>query len=107
MWLPAVQTTWPRSGTNSICRILSDFYLPQERIVVEAKMTRASLGQKEVTDQLIIDAVRYGHMEGVETLICLVYDPERRCANPRAIENDVENSGSRLRIRAVVCPQGL
>jgi len=70
-------------------------------------MTRASLGQKEVTDQLIIDAARYGHMEGVETLICLVYDPERRCANPRAIENDVENSGSRLRIRAVVCPQGL
>ena len=22
MWLPAVQTTWPRSGANSICRIL-------------------------------------------------------------------------------------
>jgi len=84
-----------------------DFYLPLERIVVEAKMTRATLGQREVTDELIIDAARYAEMEGVDTLICLVYDPDRRCSNPQTIENDLERSRGRLPVRAVVCPRGL
>jgi hypothetical protein len=84
-----------------------DFHLPKERIVVEAKMTRSNLGQKEVADELIIDANRYRTVPGVETLICLVYDPERRCQNPTALERDVEASGVHLRVRAVVCPQGL
>jgi hypothetical protein len=84
-----------------------DFFLPRERIVVEAKMTRASLGQKEVANQLAIDAARYAQMQTVDTLICLVYDPERRCENPRTLENDVEAGAGRLRVRAVVCPQGM
>lgn len=84
-----------------------DFFLPNERIVVEAKMTRANLGQKEVVDQLIIDATRYAQMDGVDTLICLVYDPTRRCSNPRTVETDVEKSSTRLIVRAIVCPQGL
>ncbi|MCW5691012.1 MAG: hypothetical protein KIT48_01465 [Pseudolabrys sp.] len=84
-----------------------DFYLPKERIVVEAKMTRANLGQKEVADELIIDANRYRTVPGVETLICLVYDPEKRCQNPTALERDVEASGVHLRVRAIVCPHGL
>jgi len=84
-----------------------DFYLPRERLVVEAKMTRPTLGQREVTDELIIDAARYTQLDGVDALICLVYDPCRRCSNPRTVETDVENSGSRLAVRAVICPQGL
>ncbi|MCP1830714.1 hypothetical protein J2R76_007414 [Bradyrhizobium sp. USDA 4532] len=84
-----------------------DFHLPRERIVVEAKMTRPNLGQKEVADELIIDASRYRTVPGVETLICLVYDPEKRCQNPTALERDVEVSGVQLRVKAVVCPQGL
>lgn len=84
-----------------------DFFLPRERIVVEAKMTRASLGQKEVANQLVIDVARYAQMQSVDTLICLVYDPERRCTNPRTLENDVEATAGRLKVRAIVCPQGL
>jgi hypothetical protein len=84
-----------------------DFYLPRERVVVEAKMTRATLGQREVTDELIIDAARYAQMDGVDALICLVYDPARRCANPHALESALANSDSRLAVRAVICPQGL
>jgi hypothetical protein len=84
-----------------------DFFLPRERVVVEAKMTRASLGQKEVANQLTIDAARYAQMSAVDTLICLVYDPERRCTNPRTLENDLEASAGRLNVRAIVCPQGL
>ncbi len=84
-----------------------DFYLPRERIIVEAKMTRPTLGQREVTDALIIDAARYAQMEGVDILICLVYDPDRRCSNPQTIENDIEKSRGRLTVRAIVCPRGL
>lgn len=84
-----------------------DFLLPSERIVVEAKMTRKGLGQKEVTDQLINDVARYSKMDGVDTLICLVFDPERRCKNPDSVENDVQTTGGRLNVRAVVCPKGL
>jgi hypothetical protein len=84
-----------------------DFYLPRERLVIEAKMTRPTLGQRELTDELIIDAARYTQMDGVDALICLVYDPGHRCSNPRAVETDIENSGTRLSVRAVICPQGL
>lgn len=84
-----------------------DFYLPRERIVVEAKMTRPNLGQKDVANQLVIDVARYAQMPTVDVLICLVYDPERRCANPRTLENDLEASVGRLKVRAIVCPQGL
>ena len=46
-------------------------------------------------------------MNGVDTLVCFVYDPKRFCSNPESLENDVEASGSRLKVRAIVCPQGL
>lgn len=39
-----------------------DFLLPRERLVVEAKMTRSGLGQKDVIDQLLIDVGRYSKM---------------------------------------------
>jgi hypothetical protein len=84
-----------------------DFYLPAERILVEAKMTRSGLGQKEVTDQLINDVARYSKFDGIDTLVCLVFDPDRRCKNPDSVENDVQDTGSRLTVRAIVCPKGL
>ncbi len=80
-----------------------DFYLPAERIMVEAKMTRNGLGQKEVTD----DIARYSKFDGIDTLVCLVFDPDRRCKNPDSVENDVQGTGSRLTVRAIVCPKGL
>src|SRR5512143_3735784 len=36
-----------------------DFFLKAERLVLETKMTRRHLGQKEVGDELIIDMKRY------------------------------------------------
>ena len=84
-----------------------DFFLPRERIIVEAKMTRANLGQREVANELAIDAARYAQMMTVDTLICLVYDPGRQCSNPTTLENDVEASAGRLTVRAIVCPHGL
>jgi len=84
-----------------------DFFLPRERIIVEAKMTRRGLDQKKVVDELLIDCGRYSRMPEVDHLICIIYDPAGQCKNPAAIENDIERSGSRLNVRVVVCPRGI
>ncbi len=84
-----------------------DFYLPRSRMVIEAKMTRNGLAQKDVINQLLIDVGRYSKMDGVDTLVCVIYDPDRYCTNPSGIEADVENIGSRLSVKVVVCPQVL
>lgn len=83
----------------------TDFILPAERVAVEAKMTRNNLGQKEVVNELTIDATRYSTHPDVDTLVCVVYDPQKRCANPTALEKDVEKSATRLKVKAVVCPR--
>lgn len=84
-----------------------DFYLPDARMIVEVKMTRDSLGQRKVADQLIEDAARYASMKHVDTLVCLVYDPGNHCHNPTALERDVAESGRTLSVHAVVCPRGV
>ena len=95
---------WTPSYAGNSSRI--DFFLPRERTIVEAKMTRSNLGQKEVTNELIVDAARYTKMPHVDNLVCFVYDPLRRCTNPDALENDLAQSDGRLRVAAVVCPRG-
>jgi hypothetical protein len=95
---------WTPSYAGNSSR--TDFLLPRERTIVEAKMTRSNLGQKEVTNELIVDVARYGKMPGVDNLVCFVYDPLRRCTNPTALEDDLARSEGRLRVAAVVCPRG-
>lgn len=95
---------WTPSYAGNASRI--DFLLPRERMIIEAKMTRQSLGQKEVANELIVDVARYAKFPNVDSLICLIYDPARRCTNPAALEGDLGNSEGRLRVVAVVCPRG-
>src|SRR5262249_54069290 len=66
-----------------------DFLLKREHIVVEAKMTRTSLKQKDVADQLIQDKERYRCHPECHQLICFVYDPSHFLANPTALEDDL------------------
>lgn len=95
---------WTPSYAGNSSRI--DFLLPRERTIIEVKMTRLNLGQKEVANELIVDAARYAKMLHVDNLVCFVYDPSRRCANPNALEDDLAQSDGRLRVAAVVCPRG-
>lgn len=66
-----------------------DFLLKQEQIIIEIKKTRKGLGGKQVGEQLIVDSQRYQSHPDCNQLICFVYDPEGRIANPRGIENDL------------------
>jgi REase_DpnII-MboI len=79
-----------------------DFVLKSEQILVEAKMTRAGLGEKKVADQLIEDIERYRSRPDFRTLVAIVYDPERRIENPKGLERDLRKDSEELRVRVVI-----
>jgi hypothetical protein len=95
---------WTPSYAGTSSRM--DFLLKKERVIVETKMTRKNLGQKDVVNQLTEDAARYRQHPDCDALVCFVYDPEGRCFNPAALENDITKSVPGFPVRVVVAPQG-
>lgn len=81
-----------------------DFLLKQEQIVIEIKKTRKNLGAKEIGEQLIIDSQRYQSHPNCGQLICFVYDPEGRVANPRGIENDLTKEVNGIPVSVLITP---
>ncbi|MCW5865667.1 MAG: hypothetical protein KIS61_00255 [Candidatus Eremiobacteraeota bacterium] len=65
------------------------FLLKREQIVVVVKKARATLGAKEIGEQLLEDVVRYQAHHHCKSLVCFVHDPEGRIANPRGLEADL------------------
>ncbi len=82
-----------------------DFLLKSERVVVETKMTRASLGQRLIVKQLIEDKAHYQTPPDCDALVAFVYDPSSRCQNPVAIENDLSGSQEGFSVKVVVAPR--
>jgi|SRR5882724_3175064 len=95
---------WTPSYAGGGSRV--DFLLKQEGIVIEAKKTRKGLAAKEVGEQLIIDIARYQAHPDCKCLICFVYDPEGRIANPRGIENDLNRQHEQLKVLVTIAPKG-
>lgn len=93
---------WTPSYAGSASRV--DFLLKTEQIVIEIKKTRQGLKNKEVGEQLIIDAHKYQTHSDCKTLICFVYDPEGRISNPRGIENDLSKQFNRLPVLVFITP---
>lgn len=79
-----------------------DFLLKAEKIVFETKMTRPSLGAKEVGEELIIDINRYKIHPDCGALVALIYDPDKRIKNRRALENDLTRKHDGLVVRVYV-----
>ena len=77
-----------------------------KRIVIETKMTRKSLSQRELVHQLIQDKALYQGHPGYTTLICFVYDPGHLLTNPTAIEHDLSGQDSGLTTIVVISPEG-
>jgi hypothetical protein len=67
-----------------------DFLLKDEQIVIEVKKTRDGLGDNKVGEQLIVDEVKYSEYQDCKTLICFVYDPEKKIKNPMGLVKDFE-----------------
>ncbi len=85
----------------------SDLLLKAERVVVETKMTRPGLGQRELVQQLIVDKAQYQGHPDTGALICFVFDPDHRLGNPTAIERDLTDTEGSLKTLVVISPRGL
>jgi REase_DpnII-MboI len=94
---------WTPSYAGNASRM--DFLLKPEQLVVEAKMTRKGLVQKELVSQLAVDILRYQAHQDCKTLICFVYDPTNICASPQALENDLTKARGNLNVIVVVQPK--
>lgn len=95
---------WTPSYAGKCSRI--DFVLKKQEVVIEVKMTRQGLRDKELGDQLIIDIERYKSHPNCKTLICFVYDPDGRITNPRGLINDLESqSRDGLKVRLFINPE--
>jgi hypothetical protein len=80
------------------------FLLKDEQIIIEIKKTRKGLGAREVGEQLIIDTQKYQVHPDCKTLICFVYDPEGKIANPRGIEKDLSKDFNGLPVSVFITP---
>lgn len=76
----------PSSGGASA---RGDFLLKEERVIVEAKMSRPSLDDKKLGEEIATDVVRYRVHPNCDSLVVLVYDPQRQFVNPRALAADL------------------
>ena len=81
-----------------------DFLLKPEKIVIEVKMTRKTLGEKELGTQLIEDKAKYQAHPDCRKLICLVYDPDDRITNPKGISNDPNSKDERVEVQVIIKP---
>ncbi len=81
-----------------------DLLLKREQIVIETKMTRANLDQRRVAEELAIDKEVYRSHPDCQTLVCFVYDPTHRLANPTALEDDLSEFGGPMPTTVIVAP---
>ena len=92
---------WTPSHAGQCSRM--DFLLKKPKIVVEAKMTRDNLADKQLGDELLVDIARYKVHPECRTLICFIYDPDQRIANPAGLTNDLElESSDQLTVKVII-----
>jgi hypothetical protein len=96
---------WTPSYAGGSAR--KDFLLTLERMVIAAKKTRSDLGARELGEQLMVDIQKYQQHPDCRTLVCFVYDPEGRIANPRGIENELNGDKDGLTVRVIIAPKDL
>lgn len=85
----------------------TDFLLKLEQIVIAARKTGSGFGAGELAEQLMVDVQKYQQHPDCRTLVCFVYDPEGRIANPRGLENDLSGDKNGLTVRVIIAPKGL
>jgi hypothetical protein len=79
-----------------------DFLFKEERTVVEMKMTRDGLGERELGDDLVQDIARYRAHPDCDALAILVVDRIGKIKNPRGFERDLSGIHGDLLVQVVV-----
>lgn len=79
-----------------------DFLLQESGVVVETKMTRSTLTDKKVGEELLVDWARYQRHPECKAIFALVYDPNRLLKNPGGLQNDLTGAVDGIPTRAIV-----
>jgi hypothetical protein len=82
-----------------------DLLIRDQRIVIETKMTRRSLTQKKLLEEIAIDKERYRRHPDCGTIIFFVYDPGGYLRNPVALERDASETIGSVNCLVVVAPK--
>lgn len=81
-----------------------DFLLVNERIVVETKMTRNSLTERKLGEQLLLDVAHYSSHPQCESLVFLIYDPTYLIRNPVGLRDEVVEAARGFPVEVVYSP---
>lgn len=68
---------------------LVDFQIPEVGLFIELKMTRKTLRDKNIGEELLIDAGRYPAHPDCRAILAVVYDPGHWVKNPAGLESDL------------------
>ncbi len=79
-----------------------DFLLREAGVVIETKMTRQRLRDREVGEELTIDWMKYRKHPDCRAILAVVYDPDRLIANPGGLEHDLSDTRSEPATRVIV-----
>ena len=82
-----------------------DFLIKDINVVIETKMTRKTLKDKEIGEELIIDIVKYSQHPNCDKLYCFVYDKGEYIKNPIALENDLSGVKDGLDVEVIIVPK--
>ncbi|MFC1556661.1 malate dehydrogenase [candidate division KSB1 bacterium] len=81
-----------------------DILLKEEKIVIEVKMTRKNLKDKEIKKELIIDKENYRIHPDCLHLICFIYDPEGLLKYPVALKSDLHCEEDKYKVSVFINP---
>jgi hypothetical protein len=79
-----------------------DFFIRDAGVIVETKMTRQSLTDRKVGEELLIDWGRYQQHKDCRGIFALVYDPDRYLRNPPGLEHDLSQGADDIATRVIV-----
>ncbi len=81
-----------------------DFLIKDCNAVIETKMARKTLKDKEVGNELILDIKRYSEHPSCDMLYCFIYDPKGYIRNQGGLKNDLEDFPSNMDVKIIICP---
>ena len=81
---------WTPSYTGASKRM--DFLLKGNEVAIEVKMTRSTLKDAEIGNEITLDVPSYRNHHDCKILICFVYDPDNHIVNPTGVKSDLEQS---------------
>lgn len=79
-----------------------DFFLPETGIIVETKMTRDSLTDRKVGEELLIDRCRYSSRSDCRGILAVIYDPRMLLRNPAGLAADLNQPSKNPSTKVIV-----